>query len=219
MELKDRIVIARERAQLSRVQLAKALGVSLTSVGYWEAGTTTPRMPRIAKIARVTGVDANWLAVGIGGPEWLGELAHAGDANREVPLISWVQAGSWMDTDDPYPPGEADTWVQYRGKLSDSAFALVVRGDSMTAPTGLPTFPEGTIIVVDPEEQADHRDFVIAKLGDREEATFKQLVMEGDRRYLAPLNPRYPVLPIDEPCTICGVVMAIAQMQIRTKRR
>ena len=41
---------------------------------------------------------------------------------------------------------------------------------------------------------------------DTNQATFKQLVIDGPRRYLKPLNPRYPVIPIEREARICGVV-------------
>ena len=47
--------------------------------------------------------------------------------------------------------------------------------------------------------------FVVALLGDTDQVTFKQYVIDG-RHYLKPLNPRYPVLEMDDHVALCGVV-------------
>lgn len=67
-----------------------------------------------------------------------------------------------------------------------------------------PDFPAGVFIVVEPDMDPQPGDYVIAKNGD--EATFKQLVKDGADWYLKPLNPRYPIKPLESPCKIIGVV-------------
>ncbi|EGR1090072.1 LexA family transcriptional regulator, partial [Vibrio cholerae] len=71
---------------------------------------------------------------------------------------------------------------------------------------GKKSIPEGAIIVVDPEMPYSSGSLVVACLDDSIEATFKQLVIDGDQRYLKPLNPQYPAIPINDNCTIVGVV-------------
>lgn len=77
----------------------------------------------------------------------------------------------------------------------------------MTAPQGgRPSFPEGMLILVDPEEPVDIGDFCIARLhGD--EFTFKRLIRESGQCYLEPLNPRFEMIPINGNCTIIGKVI------------
>lgn len=124
-----------------------------------------------------------------------------------VPLVSWVQAGTWSTIEDPYPRGAAEEWIPVYERIGRTAFALRVEGDSMTNPAGFPSFPPGTIIIVDPEVEARSGHFVIARLDDEDAATFKQLMIEGAHTYLMPLNPRFPRIDVDRPMTICGVVV------------
>jgi SOS-response transcriptional repressor LexA len=121
-----------------------------------------------------------------------------------LPLISWVTAGQWREVVDNFQPGDAEQWVETTKRVGRSAFALRVRGDSME-----PRCPDGAIIVVDPEREAVNGSLVVVRLQDDAEATFKRLVVEGGRRFLAPLNPRYPVIEIDGPAVICGVVRQV----------
>ena len=83
-------------------------------------------------------------------------------------------------------------------KGASSSYALRVIGDSME-----PEFPEGMILIVEPEMDFAPNDFVIVKNGD--EATFKQLIKDGLDWYLKPLNPRYPIKPLGN-SKIIGVV-------------
>jgi SOS-response transcriptional repressor LexA len=85
--------------------------------------------------------------------------------------------------------------------MGPQAFSLRVEGDSME-----PEFPQGCVIFVEPETQALNGDYVVVTLDGTNQATFKQLVLDGARRYLKPLNTRYPVIPIDREARICGVV-------------
>lgn len=123
----------------------------------------------------------------------------------EVPLISWVQAGDWVGVVDNYAPGVGEELIPTTIPVKRHTYALRVKGDSMTNPNGWPSFPEGMIIIVEPEFDHEPGDFVIVKNGDNE-ATFKQLVKDGTDWLLKPLNPRYPIKLMPADATICGVV-------------
>lgn len=131
------------------------------------------------------------------------------DLQLGVPLISWVRAGEWCAAEDPHAPGDADDWIPAPRRMGARAFALRVRGESMRNPHGRPSYEDGDIIFVDPDIEAKHRDRVIVRLDGQKEATFKQLIIEGDRRYLKALNPSWPepIIEVAEEATICGVVM------------
>ena len=132
---------------------------------------------------------------------------------KRIPVISWVQAGMWTALADNFQPGQADDWVTPEETMSREAYALRVRGDSMLSPAGLPTFPDGIIIMVEPSVEAKTGDFVVVRWND-EDATFKQLTRESGRYYLTPLNPRYPVVELPSDAVFCGVVKE-AQFRLR----
>ena len=129
--------------------------------------------------------------------------------NRErVPLISWIQAGSWQEISDEFHTGDAEEWRETTANVGPRAFALRVVGDSMTAPVGL-SIPDGAIVVIDPDTQPVNGSIVVAKLTDSQEATLKRLVIDGPRRYLKALNPAYPMLEINGNCVIVGVAKKV----------
>ena len=102
----------------------------------------------------------------------------------------------------------AEEWVfTARTRAGPRSFALRVTGDSMTNPAvDGRSYPDGTIIVVDPDRQPINGSRVIVKRNS-EEATFKIYVEEDGRRLLKALNPNYPPVEMTEDYQICGVVV------------
>jgi SOS-response transcriptional repressor LexA len=127
---------------------------------------------------------------------------------RQVPRISFVQAGPWKEVVDPYAPGAAEDYLLTDLELGPHAFALTIHGDSM-----LPEFREGDTIIIDPSVKPAPGDFVVAK-NDQEEATFKKYRPRGVNAHgelvieLVPLNEDYPSLRSDcTPLQIIGTMM------------
>nr|DAO97622.1 MAG TPA: SOS-response transcriptional repressors (RecA-mediated autopeptidases) [Caudoviricetes sp.] len=181
-------------------------------------GKTQPQLTRWAKNykSNVTG-KPNYISSGscrmveksMGLPEYWMDVDHSEPVRKEgyVPVVSWVAAGKWTGMDDQSV--EPMEWLSCPLTHSDRSYALVVRGISMTNPGGRPSFHEGDIIYVDPEKDAKHKDFVVVRLDDQSEATFKQLIIEDGKRMLFALNPDWTprLQEITESATICGVVI------------
>ena len=122
----------------------------------------------------------------------------------KVPLISWVQAGHASEVVDLLHPGEGFEWIDTTCQIKRHTYALRVRGDSMS-----PDFPDGSVIIVEPEFDPLPGDYVIAKNGD-DEATFKQLIKDGADYYLKPLNERYPIKHLGD-YHVIGVVRQLVR--------
>lgn len=134
---------------------------------------------------------------------------HSAPVKKEgyVPVVSWVAAGRWTGMDDQSV--EPIEWLACPLTHSNRSYALVVRGVSMDNPEGRPSFQEGDIIYVDPEKTANHRDFIIARLSEDNEATFKQLIVEDGKKMLRALNPDWKprLQEMTKDSSICGVVI------------
>lgn len=118
--------------------------------------------------------------------------------SQRFPIVSWVQAGEPTEIKDGYLIDEW-AWAWYSNP-SKRAFALRVEGDSMTSPyPSQQSFPEGTLLIVDPERAANAGDYVIAKDISTQKATFKRLVQDAGRWFLKAINPAYPLIEIDDP--------------------
>ncbi len=135
----------------------------------------------------------------------VGNVDAARAFTGEVPVISWVQAGSWHEAQDLFQPGDAERYLPIIRGHSTCTYALRVNGDSMTAPFGK-SYPAGCYIIVDPSKNMPaNGDRIIAKLVGSDAVTFKVYKEEDGRKWLAPLNTSHP--PIIEPFRVLGTVI------------
>lgn len=79
----------------------------------------------------------------------------------------------------------------------------------MYNPTGERSFKDGDIIFVDPTLDAQNKDFVIARLDNESEATFKQLIVEDGQKMLMAINPDWKpkFIQINGNASMLGVVI------------
>lgn len=123
---------------------------------------------------------------------------------QHVNVVNWVNAANWNDNPDIAFYDQERVFVS--GILPKGTFALRVTGDSMTSNIAEESFPDGSLILINPNKEPKPKDFVIAFDESINEATFKQLVSDCGKMYLKPLNPQYPVLNFKKNIIIKGVV-------------
>jgi SOS-response transcriptional repressor LexA len=211
----QRIKARMETLSLDQSAVARSLGIEPQSVQQWLTGQTTPRGYRIRALAQLLEIQPWEL---LGGPDEqkfnARPLAEVPDvagrgrpAVRMVPRLAWVSAGPFEHIEKTDEFAHTQDWDLPSRPMSPAAYSLRVDGDSME-----PEFPNGCIIFVESRARAAHGDYVVVKLDESDQATFKQLVCDGPRRYLKPVNPRYPIIPIEQSATICGVVREMRKM-------
>ncbi|USD68103.1 S24 family peptidase [Vibrio sp. SCSIO 43136] len=206
----ERIRRVRKELKLSQQELAKRVGVSATSVVFWERDENKPK--DLIAVCEVLRVNPNWLKTGQGEREITSNIvpveSQVCSNNTAFPVISMVSAGAWMEAVEPYHLSAVDEYLETTERASENSFWVKVIGDSMTTPSGL-SFPDGMYILVDPEVEAINKSFVVAKLKSVNEVTFKQLILEAGLKFLKPLNPNpiYQPMPINGDCKIVGVVI------------
>lgn len=133
----------------------------------------------------------------------------------QVPLITHGRAQEICSAPEPLTPRDGLRMIDVysAADLSDRAFALEVLDDSMVSRSD-PSFPKGTVIIVDPDRTPSPRNFVIAYVDGDAEVTFAQLVRTAGRLLLKPLNDAYPATVVDATVTLCGVVVTIAERNL-----
>jgi repressor LexA len=116
----------------------------------------------------------------------------------DEPRIMSTRAGVTREADSPAPmPSGGDN----RG-----LFALRVKGDSMINAGIL----DGDLVIVRPQNSAKSGDIVVARIA-QEEATVKRLVRKPGLIHLAPENPKYRPIPVDENTEIIGKVIRVVR--------
>lgn len=208
-----RIEKVRLEKGLSKTQIWKSAGLTSGIYSQWLNGMALSGETLI-NVARVLGVNPEWLATGKG-PKYLtgsltDEKPNVKDIKYElntVPKISWVQAGDVCETEDYYEPGSADEWLICPVKHGKRTFVLEVVGDSMNS-GDMDGYIEGLDIFVDPDVEPKHGDDVIVRTPENK-ATFKRLQITDEGKYLLALNKTWPnrIIEVPEGTVICGVVI------------
>ena len=185
------------RARGRGVDVQKALkryGVIKTTqaISKWLNGDTIPEADSMTALCAWLEARREWLEYGVGPKHGPAENEHVGRAMaqgvpevRRVPLLSWTEAVGYLG-------GARLTvshqWIACPVEISGSGFALAVQGDSMTGVNHGRSYPNGTIIFIDPSLAVSTGDSVIACVPGSNQLTFKILSEDAGRQFLTPLN-------------------------------
>ncbi len=207
--LGTRLKALRKTKKVTQQQVADAIGVSKTSVIYWEKDENLPKHDSLMALANTLGVTSDYLLNGknasidnnVGVPFPL--------TGRLVPVISWVQAGSWTTVESVPAGTQFEEWLPPNPKCGKNGYGLTVVGESM-----LPDFRPADKIYVNPDFQTNDLktgDLVIVSCEGDLEATFKKLIVESGNMYLQPLNPDWPekTIPLVDGCKLVGKVVGL----------
>lgn len=207
MKLPNHLRVARKQAGLTLEAASARLasrGIDLSpgQLSRVERGDSDVSLNRLTQLGRLYG----WSAAEL--------LAGRADDDRPtlpraqmLPLINRVQAGHWTEVANPYEDIDAVRWIPAPAHVGPRAFVLEVSGPSME-----PGFHDKDLIVVDPDEQPNPGNFIVACTAGDNEATFKRFRLsrlEGKRKptvELVPLNPDWPILELEKDGRIIGVV-------------
>ena len=106
MTLREKLIVSRNKAGLSQMELAERLGVSRQAVSRWESGDTTPTMDKLKALAKLYGVSLDWLC--------------SDAADRELPEAAKPEA------DRPLDDAPAGKEGEKKQKIRAIAIALAI---------------------------------------------------------------------------------------------
>lgn len=193
-DLVDRIKQALDYADYSWSRAAVEIGLSAQAAQKWKNGKIGK--DTIKKLAELTKVNSGWLLDGNG--EMKLETPLDNNVNlkekiniegRGIPVISWVSAGTFTTIDVVLKDTEIEEWLPPNKDCGKNGYGLIVTGVSMS-----PKFEPNDRIYVNPDFPVSDLKtgdlVVVGRLGETE-ATFKELIIEGQAKYLRPLNPNW----------------------------
>ena len=199
--------------------IAEHVGVKQPTVSQWEADLMVPRGESLKKLEEILKTNSDWILHGKGNPDARYVLVQPDSqefkaislSTKRIPVISWVQAGAWSDIGCDDPAMNCAEWMETSSGVSEHAFALIVRGDSMTNSNNPRSIQDGAKVVVEPifDPEQLNRKIVVAMLEGSSEATIKEFIQDGPVKFLKPLNPAYPSMQVNGNCRIVGVVKQI----------
>lgn len=200
----------RESRNLSQSKLAKLCGWGASRIGNYETGDRGMNVDDVETIARHLNVKAYEILLDESEyPDQVNvtKMDIQPEYHGEYPILGAVSAGLFREAVQTY----GLEYLPTTERCSSESYWLIVDGHSMTAHQGTGiTFPEGMHILVDPNRDYAHNNFVVAYCEQKNQATFKKLSIEPEGTFLVPLNPDpvYKRINVeDEFCEIAGVVV------------
>lgn len=222
----ERLLWAIDHKKTNQSQLAKAVGISRTSINKWVRDNATPSSENIFEAASYLGVSAVWLSNGDGDPI---ESTH----KVKEPAASYGKESIWEEPDpkkyrtvklmrlnlsagitgaaveyfedEDEPLFFKNGWFDKRGIDPEKAAAMKVSGESME-----PLLSSGDTVLVNTEEQEPRHDKVFAVCIDGE-LVVKRLLDTREGWELHSDNPMHKPRPVTDNTQIIGRVRWIGR--------
>ncbi|MET4862989.1 LexA family protein [Morganella morganii] len=205
--ISDRINARMKELNLKNKHLVEATGATKGSVSQWVNGGNDPSSRYISSLARVLQVSEQWLIEGGLFDENIQESIRP-SLKRRVPLISISQATNWKEI-MTNSFNDFEHWVEISGDVSTYSFAIKMSGDSMSSTDSGISIPDGSIVIIDPEETVISGRIIAGKFRNAQEVMIKKYTTDGPNSYLISLNKNYQSILIDDTFEIIGVCVQV----------
>lgn len=180
--------------------------ISHAGAGKWVNGLSAPSKARLKDIASRFSVNYEWLAFGTGDPSpSLKSAKKSTGSLRKFPILTFNEAYQYEE--------HLKDWVGQAIALdvegaSSSTFVIYSIGTAMSG-----RFPEGTMLIVDPEVKPQDGDYVIARIAKLPEAIFRQIIFGESGKFLYAHDPRYQSHKLSSADKVIGkVIQARSQL-------
>ncbi len=187
-------------ARISASQLARNTGLPATTIKRMRNNSSAnPTLTSLLPIAKFFGISVSQLI----GDEKLPDsrLKGAFIGNKElwpkVPILNWEQAVAWKERIDLPELQYTSTDKQ----VGPKAYALIVGEENWE------NLAIGTVLIIDPSIEPEHRDYAIVYKEGQKEATLKQVLYDEGEIYLKPIISGYQITRFTDKHKFLGVVI------------
>lgn len=185
-------------------QLARETGIGQPVIHRISTGETQhPKSDSLSGLAKYFNVTISQLI----GDDPIDSDRFTGSHNpyfrwwHKVPLLTWENAVHWPDRKKALT--QEQSFIATEAPASDKGFALRMKDATMR-----PQFPEGTLLIVEPDLTPQDKDIVAVHLKGDSQLQVKQLLHDSDDKYLKPLNREFQIKKLEEGAyKIYGVVI------------
>ena len=207
--LSKNISILMERNGISEADLARSLNVPYNTIRRLVSGFTID--PRISTLKLI----ANHFNVSL--DELTGEDDPSFSKENHSPYL--VPVLNWQDISDPnfQDNFDASAWINWQpialaptGELSKRAYALETRRSMQ------PRFPEGTMLIVDPDTDPIDGDLVLIRIKENDAVSLRELIIDPPDWQLLPIIENSPHLLYDE--RIYEIIGIVVLTMMHTRR-
>lgn len=167
--------------KIDGVKLSRNTGVPVTTINRLRKAdpANNPTLTTLVPLAEYFSITVSQLI----GDEAISVSAQPARVTwKSIPHLSFEQTVKWLGNKDLLAISDLQ-WTTTDLGLSENAFAVTVQGDSMS-----PQFPEGTLLIFEPNLCAHNRDFVLVLPRGQSKPLFKQMLIDGPDHYIKSLH-------------------------------
>ncbi|WP_272684670.1 helix-turn-helix domain-containing protein [Providencia sp. PROV130] len=194
MSLSERLKSAMKNSGFTQASLAEAVGMAQSSVWKLVSGEASSSR-RLVDIARVLGVDAEW-------------LQHGGDTetarNKALPPFE-VMTGKYAEL--AVLKGNKPTHNQFL--IPSNIFKPSLKAYEIESDTGISEITKGSIVVIDPKELPSQNDLVLIEINKNISAY--RYIKSAANDYLSVDDSRIPLVSVDDNINLLGVIILLSK--------
>ncbi len=120
---------------------------------------------------------------------------------KPVPIISWEAAVAGLEWFHNNTLSTWNEWTHIDGLASEHAFALYSRASLESR------FPRNALLIFDLELKPQDGDFVLLHYPETEEATLRELLIDGPHKQLRSINKTNEIDTLDSNIKLLGVLV------------
>jgi SOS-response transcriptional repressor LexA len=186
-KLSEVLIRLMDECDIDALELERRTGVPSSTINrYRSEKTCNPTLASLTPLANFFCITVSQLI----GEEPLGDRPRGIyrstlKAGAPVPILNWEDTATLANSQHILEHNTGK-WITLSMELGPDAFSLAMQGDSME-----PRFPDGTLLIFDPSQIANNRDFVLVYLANTKKPVFRQIVLDGFDKYLKCLNPEF----------------------------
>jgi len=190
-KLSDNLNLLMAKARINASELARKTGIPASTIKkIRNRNNPNPTLTTLLPIAQCFAVTVSQLI----GDETLPTGNAEKSSQKSIPLLSWKQAIHW-------PNENAHLYLSLQHPHSDKTFALKVEDEDWQG------FTKESLLLIDPHEPVEHRDFVIVHKEGQEISSLRQVLYDEETIYLKPVINGYNITPFSSQHQLLGVVM------------
>lgn len=190
-----------KKAHISEAELAREINIPRATINRLVSGRTPdPRASTLNAIAAYFNISVDQL---IGKKPLLDNSQDIiSTTNSLIPIIELEEALEWENIISKITPSNHSDFIVIDHSTCQGKFAIRVKGESMW-----PQFQINTVLIISTDKITKNRDFVIAFIKESNEVVFRQMMIDGNYKFLKAINSLFPTITFETEDKLIGTVI------------
>ncbi|HVV67683.1 MAG TPA: S24 family peptidase [Patescibacteria group bacterium] len=180
------------KKNINTTQLARDLDLPQQTLQRIVSGTSpNPHIKNLKPIADFFNISLEQLRGEQPLPEFISDINLPNPTKskaRQLPKVFWEDIEIYLNNPEKY---KYESTIFVDDSAGNKTFALTLGDSSME-----PYFPINCLLILNQEKNPKDRSFVLMKIGDSKTYLFRQLLIDGEYKYLKALNPDLSAFPM-----------------------